>query len=113
MPDAWQWNTLEAVDPKRAGKGATRVSGAVYPVVRDLFKGDKPDWQHPVMGTELTVVLLDADHDAYIAAWVKETGKCQECGGSGEALVRATAEGCEWGPCKACGATGLAKGKQP
>ena len=85
-----------------------QLIGAVYePVTRGPRKG-KPNWDKPI-GKKTTAILPIADHEAWVRAWERRTGKCSSCVGTGQTIARCSAAGTEWRDCRICGGTGRAK----
>ena len=83
------------------------VRGGVYPPVASGPRKGKPNWKKPVAGTERTLYIPVAEHDAWVAEWERTTGNCSECVGTGERIASVSkAEGQKMRPCRACGGTG-------
>lgn len=93
----WEWFRLEVVEIERR---ITRVTGAIC---REVFKSGprkgQKNWGKRERPTEREVILLGADHDAFIAEWEKANG-CSRCGGSGREFAGwSSAEGERTRPC--------------
>ena len=107
VPEGWRWFELKAIgEVGDRANGAVIIKGAVCTAVfkSGPRKGEK-NWSKRTDQRELVVSMRE--YDAFKEAWSTRTGLCSSCGGRGETLVRASADGNkEYGPCRMCNGTG-------
>lgn len=85
MPETWRWIRIEAIEGQAiGGRWYTKLTGATPAGV--FFKSGprkgEINWKHRI--DEHTVIIPSDEHNAFIAAWEKETGLCRDCGNTGQ-----------------------------
>lgn len=108
LPSDWQAYSWEAKGDDRE-TGWTVLKGGVYRHKRERGerKGEA-DFRKPEPGTEATLSLANAEHEAWLAQWQVDTGHCSRCRGTGHAFSGWDhKKGTAYRPCTKCNATGL------
>ena len=112
QPPEWRihrWQRLPE-DAHYGGFTHTAVTGAVCNAVflRGPRKGPT-NWSKRDPDTDRGVIISDVEHNAWLLAWEKQTGKCHECGGTGQEWAGWNHEtGDRYRDCRRCKATGKA-----
>lgn len=106
MPAGWRWYALEALDGVSPGS-AVLITGAVCTATfsRGARVG-QVNWAKRDKTTDRKLVATKAQLDAVRDAWEAETGKCSDCGGSGQQAWGWGSEGAMYRHCRRCGTTG-------
>jgi len=110
LPPEWEWNRMQRLGPfdgKRNGT-ATLIEGAVCSVryTRGPRKG-AANWAKRDRSTDFICTITDAQHEAWLAQWERDEGRCHECAGSGDTFASwSKAEGRKTKPCRRCNGTG-------
>ena len=103
------WHTLEAVDKRMdsTNRDALVIGGIPIGI---LSKG--PYKGRPKFGprsTDIRLVITDAEREAEMSIYERETGKCSTCEGSGRRTTGfSVKDGRHTVPCAKCNATGVA-----
>lgn len=102
----WEVFRWERVDRKNSDKSDFIVGGGVPRLLKSGKRKGKKTWRD----CEETRVLVSAeDIEQAETDYVKETGNCLNCQGTGEAWAGwSAADGNRFVPCKRCDATGAA-----
>lgn len=83
-----------------------RLKGAVAPLKKS---GKAHDWRKKDKATVKEVWITVVEHQEWLKAWEKKTGKCTNCEGEGKTLASASIHGCTYRECSQCKGTGKAK----
>ena len=96
----WRWCKSEVT-----ADGFFMVTGAVYP----LRKDGSANWAKRDQSTQRTIIITSQELRAFEANWMRMTGKCWRCAGSGRDVASVSVDrGTEYRPCGKCNATGKA-----
>jgi DnaJ-class molecular chaperone len=100
--DGWQAYRWEQM------KGGYLVKGCVPDgVYRSGRRKGRPRFKNPVKGTELSIVVSDADMKTEAEIYEETTGNCWDCKGKGEVFQSwHHIDGTKYKPCQRCNATG-------
>lgn len=100
-PCMWEW---------MAGNDLL-MEGAVVPDVATGPRKGQPNWKSATKDKRQKVVVTELEVTAETKRWEAETGKCAECMGTKEVFASwHRGIGTKMKPCRACKATGLARG---
>lgn len=92
LPPEWQWYKLQAIGPDTLVEGAVPLG---------FTKTGRPKW--PKVSESQRCVVTDAERQAVREQWSRDTGKCWNCGGSGEEFAGWNhLEGKRFRPCHRC-----------
>lgn len=87
------------------------MEGAVVPDVATGPRKGQPNWKSATKDKRQKVVVTELEVNAETKRWERETGKCAECMGTKEVFASwSRVDGRKMKPCRACKATGLARG---
>lgn len=106
LPADSEWDFFQAGTDSATPGGPVflyRITGAVAPRFKSGPRKGQRNWPRRDRCTEQTVIILKSEHDAFEAAWSRETGLCVKCVGNGEAAIG------KGKPCEGCGGSGKAE----
>lgn len=107
QPQEWRWCKFEAI----GDTDDCLVEGGVPRLLQKGKNKGRPTWRDSVLSK---CVVTRSEMDQAKADYETETGKCNECAGSGQRYVGWSRDtGKRFRPCVRCNATGKAPGVQP
>ncbi len=105
-PAGWQWLSLDAVGADRKTGGVVIKGGVFSSLLKSGKNKGKPNFAKADAGTAREILVTFADLDAFREQWERDSGKCYQCGGSGETVASSGVAGRTFTKCRRCRGTG-------
>ena len=84
LPDDFFWDRVGAVG---GDSPDTELTGKRCPLIKSGPNKDRPNWYAGPAESWRTFIVTPEDVEAFHKSWIKKTGKCVGCFGTGEVWV--------------------------